>query len=103
MSAHHRRILGEMSKFSFALRGDSQVSSGDTAESWSVEKFGLRSETDPDLKHVRGDVRNSRTFRRENIPWFSGGASNKSLTSPSSWKEFNSSKVASDDGLSIEQ
>ena len=33
---------------------------------------------------------------------FSGAASNIALTSPSSWKEFNSSKVASDDGLSIE-
>ena len=28
----------------FCVRGDSQ---GDSAESWSVEKFGLRSETDP--------------------------------------------------------
>ena len=33
---------------------------------------------------------------------FFGAASNIALTSPSSWKEFNSSKVASDDGLSIE-
>ena len=32
----------------------------------------------------------------------SGAVSNITLTSPSSWKEFNSSKVASDDGLSIE-
>ena len=33
---------------------------------------------------------------------FFGAASNIALTSPSSWKEFNISKVASDDGLSIE-
>ena len=33
---------------------------------------------------------------------FSGAASNIALTSPSSWKEFNISKVNSDDGLSFE-
>ena len=48
--------------------------------------------------HVRGAI-NDRLGAKI---VFSGAASNIALTSPSSWKEFNSSKVASDDGLSIE-
>ena len=47
---------------------------------------------------VRGAIGGSLGAKIE----FSGAASNIALTSPSSWKEFNSSKVASDDGLSIE-
>ena len=49
-------------------------------------------------RDVRGAIGGSLGAKIE----FSGAASNIALTSPSSWKEFNISKVASDDGLSIE-
>ena len=49
-------------------------------------------------RDVRGAISGSLGAKIE----FSGAASNIALTSPSSWKEFNISKVASDDGLSFE-
>ena len=51
---------------------------------------------------VRRDVRGGIIGRLGAKIEFSGAASNIALTSPSSWKEFNISKVASDDGLSFE-
>ena len=54
------------------------------------------------MVHAPLDVRGAISGSLDAKIRFSGAASNIALTSPSSWKEFNISKVASDDGLSFE-